>query len=305
MQQASPRHLSIFHKLPEEIIVQILSFTDARTVGRFTACSSSCRAIVEHSSQIIYEALAIRHFTALTPCTAGDSGITIDALPDFLLDCGRGEDEEVASRTVAPVELDLRRAIVCQRTSSTAYDDVRTWKDFGEPLYHIQTSPQPRETDCTVSQLQSRGVHWSIMPGDMNVPHDIQSANALTRETLSLAFGGSKYAQSRERSFLVRQVSAKTALAISPLCRHSPLSSRLMHLDIGILQSSLIWVWACLCALTGLPSQELSLSSNLQEDGRTLNTRTATLFVSQYSPLDNLTHLTALRILNSHRPEYH
>ncbi|KAK9894516.1 hypothetical protein P389DRAFT_197805 [Cystobasidium minutum MCA 4210] len=130
MQQASPRHLSIFHKLPEEIIVQILSFTDARTVGRFTACSSSCRAIVEHSSQIIYEALAIRHFTALTPCTAGDSGITIDALPDFLLDCGRGEDEEVASRTVAPVELDLRRAIVCQRTSSTAYDDVRTWKDF-------------------------------------------------------------------------------------------------------------------------------------------------------------------------------
>lgn len=124
------RH-SILHKLPPEIIVQILSYTDACSVGRFTACSSSCKALVDDSSQIIYEGLAIRHFNALTPCTAGDSGITIDSLPDFLVDTVDGHGDE-GDTDVAPVELDLRKAIVCQRTSSRVYDSVKSWKDFGE-----------------------------------------------------------------------------------------------------------------------------------------------------------------------------
>lgn len=130
---------SILHKLPPEIIVQILSYTDACSVGRFTACSSACKALADDSSQIIYEALAIRHFNALTPCTAGDSGITINSIPDFLVDAV--EDGDESGTDVSPVELDLRKAIVCQRTSSPVYDSVKTWKDFGE-LYPTCNSIQ-------------------------------------------------------------------------------------------------------------------------------------------------------------------
>lgn len=128
MQATSQHSPNILLVLPPEIVVQILSYTDASTIGRISASSSSCKALIDQNSQIIYEAIAIRHFNVLTPCTAGDSGITIESLPAFALE-ELGQVEAVDA--VAPVERQLRRAIKYQRTSSTAYDSIKTWRDFG------------------------------------------------------------------------------------------------------------------------------------------------------------------------------
>lgn len=128
MQPSSPHHRSLFSVLPPEIIVQILSYTDACTIGRVSASSSCCKAVIDENSQIIYEALAIRHLNATTPCTAGDSGITINSLPAFALE----ELELDQHSAIAPVARQLQRAIKYQRTSSTAYDNITTWRDFGE-----------------------------------------------------------------------------------------------------------------------------------------------------------------------------
>lgn len=122
-------HESILDKLPLEIVVHSLCYTNASTVCRFSSCSSACKALVDDNSQIIYQSLALRQFNALTLCTAGDSGITRETLPDFVV---RQSENAQNEGDIAPVDAELQRAIRCQRTSSGAYDSVKTWKDFSE-----------------------------------------------------------------------------------------------------------------------------------------------------------------------------
>lgn len=125
----SQQYRNILSVLPPEIIVQILSYTDACSIGRFSASSSSCKGLVDQNSHIIYEAIANRLFNVTIPCTAGDSGITIDSLPSFALE---ELEQSEAGAQVAPTERQLRKAIKYQRTSSTVYDNLKTWRDFGE-----------------------------------------------------------------------------------------------------------------------------------------------------------------------------
>lgn len=125
----SQQHRDIISVLPPEIIVQILSYTDALSIGCFSTASSTCKALIDQHSQIIYEAIANREFNVAVPCTAGDSGIAAEELPAFAL---QALEQITANGTIAPTERQLHEAIRYQRTSSTAYDNVRTWKEFGK-----------------------------------------------------------------------------------------------------------------------------------------------------------------------------
>lgn len=155
---------NILAVLPPEIIVQILTYTDACSIGHFSASSSSCKGLVDNNSQIIYQAIANRQFNTEVPCTAGDSGITIESLPDFVLG---GLESLNGCVDMTPAERQMRRAIKYQRTSSTCYDNVRTWKEFGRQhmfcprLLHIAKAcfrPQIRsqETNTGRSCLETR-----------------------------------------------------------------------------------------------------------------------------------------------------
>jgi hypothetical protein len=120
---------------PLEIIIQILSYTDAYTVGLFRACSHNSTKTVDDASDIIYEAIALKQFNAFKPCSAPDSGISIDTVAcDPTLDALHSENQ------VAPVQKALEKAIRCQRTASTAYDNVKTWRDFGRLIYGQHSS---------------------------------------------------------------------------------------------------------------------------------------------------------------------
>lgn len=128
MSSATAPKRSILDALPTEIIVLILAEADPSSVALFERCSHACREIVTTAEQVIYEGIAEKRFDPFTPCSAGDSGITRDALPHTLARYNQAVVEDKPHSTQ-----DLNRAIRCLRSgASTAFDEVHSWRAYGE-----------------------------------------------------------------------------------------------------------------------------------------------------------------------------